>query len=70
MEMAAEELNFEYAAKLRDRINSIKRIADKQKVITSLSFRHDVFATAFVGDMCCVEVFIFIPIHIRMLPWR
>ncbi|MBO5725612.1 MAG: GIY-YIG nuclease family protein, partial [Clostridia bacterium] len=29
MEKAAEELNFEYAAKLRDRINSIKRIADK-----------------------------------------
>ena len=59
MEKAAEELNFEYAAKLRDRINSIKRIADKQKVITSLSFRHDVFATALVGDTCCVEVFIF-----------
>ena len=59
MATAAEELNFEYAAKLRDRINSIRRIADKQKVITSLSFRHDVIATAFVGDICCVQVFIF-----------
>ncbi len=59
MASAADELNFEYAAKLRDRINSIKRIADKQKVITSLSFHHDVIATALVGDMCCVQIFIF-----------
>ena len=33
MEKAAEELDFEQAAKLRDRINSIERIKEKQKVV-------------------------------------
>ena len=59
MELAAEQLNFEYAAKLRDRINAIKRIAEKQKVISNLKFRIDVFATALVGDNACVQVFKF-----------
>ncbi len=59
MNEAAQQLNFEYAAKLRDRINSIKRIAEKQKVITNLLFRHDVIATALVGTLACVEIFIF-----------
>ncbi len=59
METAAEQLNFEYAAKLRDRISAIKRISEKQKVISPLKFRIDVIASAFVGDMSCVQVFIF-----------
>jgi len=59
MAAASEQLNFEYAAKLRDRINAIKRITEKQKVVSSLKFRVDVFATALVGDMACVQVFIF-----------
>ncbi len=59
MQQAAEELNFEYAAKLRDRINSIKRITEKQKVITDAAYRHDVFATALVGETACVQVFVF-----------
>lgn len=59
MNIAAEQLNFEYASKLRDRINYIKRISEKQKVISPLKFRIDVFATALVGDMACVQVFIF-----------
>ncbi len=33
MEKEAEELNFEAAARIRDRINAIKRVSDKQKVI-------------------------------------
>ena len=59
MNEAADELNFEYAAKLRDRINSIKRITEKQKVITTLSVQHDVIATALVGDKSCVQIFRF-----------
>ncbi len=59
MNKAAEQLNFEYAAKLRDRINSMKRITEKQKVISPLKFRIDVFGAALVGDMACVQVFIF-----------
>ena len=59
MVVAAEQLNFEYAAKLRDRINAIKRISEKQKVISSLKFRIDVFASAIMGDTACVGAFIF-----------
>lgn len=59
MNTAADALNFEYAAKLRDRINSLKRIAQKQKVITSDTYRHDCFASAMSGDKVCVEVFTF-----------
>ena len=56
MNAAAEELNFEYAAKLRDRIEAVKKVADKQKVV-SLSYKNqDVFATARVGEMACVQV--------------
>ena len=59
MEKAAEQLNFEYAAKLRDRIESILKINQKQKVISNIKQRHDVFAAALVGETLCVEVFVF-----------
>ncbi len=64
MEKASEELNFEYAAKLRDRINAIERIHEKQKVILSDTVRHDVFATSLVGDTACVQAFVFINGHL------
>lgn len=59
MQKASDELNFEYAAKIRDRINAIKKVHEKQKVITSFKQRHDVFAVSLVGEMACVEVFTF-----------
>lgn len=59
MEQAAENLNFELAAKLRDRINSIRRISEKQKVISCDNRRHDVFACALAGELACVQVFNF-----------
>ncbi len=59
MEKASEELNFEYAAKLRDRINAIERVHEKQKVISSDTVRNDVFATSLVGETACVQVFVF-----------
>lgn len=59
MEQAAEALNFELAAKLRDRINSIQRISEKQKVISADNRRHDVFACALAGELACVQVFNF-----------
>lgn len=59
MEKASEELNFEYAAKLRDRINAIERVHEKQKVILSDTVRHDIFATSLVGETACVQVFVF-----------
>ena len=53
MENAAENLDFELAARLRDRIAAIKRIKDKQKVITAKSERTDVIAMASDGGKVC-----------------
>lgn len=56
MEKAAEELDFEQAAKLRDRINSIKRIKEKQKVVYKSVEEQDVFATADIDGSVCLAV--------------
>ena len=59
MEIAAENLNFEEAAKLRDRINAITKIREKQRVV-SISYKaQDVIATAFLGEKACVALLIF-----------
>ena len=59
MELAAENLEFETAARLRDRINAITRINEKQKVVSIGYKNQDVIATALFGDQACVEVLIF-----------
>lgn len=56
MEKAAEELDFEQAAKLRDRINSIERIKEKQKVVYKSVEEQDVFATANIDGSVCLAV--------------
>ena len=53
---AAENLQFETAARLRDRINAINKIKGKQKVV-SISYKsQDVIATALIGEMACCTV--------------
>ncbi|MBQ8203589.1 MAG: excinuclease ABC subunit UvrC [Clostridia bacterium] len=59
MESAAERLDFEYAARLRDRINAIKKLGEKQKVFMCSHASQDVFALASIGEIFCVSVFIF-----------
>lgn len=56
MEKTAEELDFEQAAKLRDRINSIERIKEKQKVVYKSVEEQDVFATADIDGSVCLAV--------------
>ena len=56
MNEAAEELDFEYAAKLRDRISAIERLSQKQKVVSLTHKNQDVFATARVGEIACIQV--------------
>lgn len=56
MQAAAESLQFETAAKLRDRINAIKKITQKQKVVETTYKNEDVIAAAFIGETACVEV--------------
>ena len=59
MNIAAENLDFEEAARLRDRINAIKKIREKQRV-GSISYKEqDVIATAFLGEKACTENLIF-----------
>ena len=59
MESAAERLDFELAARLRDRINAINKINQRQKVVMASYKSEDVIASALIGELSCVEIFIF-----------
>lgn len=59
MEEAAEKLEFERAARLRDRLRAIERMQQKQKVVTSTYKRQDVIALAQGPKAACFEVFVF-----------
>lgn len=59
MEEAAENLEFEKAAKIRDRIRSIERIGNKQKVVVNGSVNEDVFAIAQGEEKACLAVLSF-----------
>ncbi len=56
MNEAAENLAFEKAAKIRDRIKAIEKIASKQKVVCDDKKQQDVFAVAQSGDKACLAV--------------
>ena len=53
MEKAADELDFELAARLRDRIMAIKKIADTQTVLLGEDRQMDVIGFAQLGAMAC-----------------
>ncbi len=57
MEKAAEELRFERAAALRDQIQAIDRIVEKQKVVSPDYIDSDVIAMARSNGDACVQVF-------------
>ena len=57
MAEAAENLNFEKAAQLRDQLQSIERVVEKQKVITSEEGNSDVLAIARANNEACIQVF-------------
>ena len=59
MNKAEENLDFEYAARLRDRIAAIKRSKEKQKVIISNHKRQDIFAISTAGEEACINILIF-----------
>lgn len=56
MNDASENLEFENAAKFRDKINAIKKMTDKQKVIYKNVEEQDVFATAENDETVCLAV--------------
>lgn len=60
MEQAAEDLNFEEAARIRDRIQAVERILEKQRIInTEGQDDQDVVALASGDDETCAQVFFF-----------
>ncbi|MDQ2888776.1 MAG: excinuclease ABC subunit UvrC [Chloroflexota bacterium] len=60
MEHAADELNFEEAARIRDRIKAVERILEKQRIInTEGQDDQDVIALASGDDETCAQVFFF-----------
>ncbi len=59
MEDAAEKLEFERAARIRDRLAAIRRMSDRQKVVASKVPEQDVVAMTQGGGKTCFEVFRF-----------
>ncbi len=61
MESYSENLEFEKAASVRDRINSIKRLESKQIIVTSPNVNRDIIAYSQLDNDICFSV-----MHIRM----
>ncbi|HET8852060.1 MAG TPA: excinuclease ABC subunit UvrC, partial [Ktedonobacteraceae bacterium] len=60
MEEAAEQLNYEEAARIRDRIKAVERVLEKQRIIhTEGQDDQDVIALASSEDETCAQVFFF-----------
>jgi excinuclease ABC subunit C len=57
MDDAAERLEFERAAQLRDQIRAIERTVERQHVATTRNEDADIFGLARDGDDACVQVF-------------
>ncbi len=57
MDAAAEALDFERAAMLRDQIRAIERTVERQMLSTTRKEDLDVFGLAREGDRACVQVF-------------
>ncbi len=60
MQEAADNLEFEKAARLRDRLNAIRRLNERQKVVMSPVEEQDVIALAAANGKTCFEVFRFV----------
>lgn len=57
MHQAAENLEFEKAAEIRDNMNSLIKVAEKQKVISSALVDQDIIAFALNESESCIQVF-------------
>ncbi|KUO72046.1 MAG: excinuclease ABC subunit C [Clostridia bacterium BRH_c25] len=57
MHQAADSLDFEKAAEMRDNINSLIKIAEKQKIISSALVDQDIIALALDQAESCIQIF-------------
>ena len=55
-EMSAK-MDFEKAAKIRDKIQAIKSISERQKIVSSPDDEQDIVAFAKDGDISCAQIF-------------
>ena len=58
MNAAAERMNFEAAARIRDRIVSVRRVTENQKVVWRSRIDMDLIAVAKAQGQACVQVFL------------
>jgi excinuclease ABC subunit C len=58
MNAAAERMNFEAAARIRDRIVSVRRVTENQKVVWRTRIDMDLIAVAKAQGQACVQVFL------------
>ena len=59
MEAASEALEFEKAARLRDRIRAVEKVAQRQYVVSAGEKNQDVFGVVSLGESTCVCVLCF-----------
>ncbi len=57
MEAAAQNLEFERAARLRDQIQALESVVERQKVVNEGGLDQDVIGMAREGDAICVQIF-------------
>ncbi|WP_034601418.1 excinuclease ABC subunit UvrC [Clostridiisalibacter paucivorans] len=57
MKMASKELDFELAAKYRDKIMSLKHILEKQKIVSTKMVDQDIIGMARAMDESCIQIF-------------
>ena len=58
MEIAVENLEFEIAAEIRDKIKNLNRILEKQKVVSNDFTDRDVFGVSYEGNIASCSIFI------------
>jgi len=57
MRAASDALNFEQAASLRDQLQAVRRVVERQKIVSSAGADQDVIAFAREENDACVQVF-------------
>lgn len=58
MEAAAEALDFERAARLRDQVRAVEKVVERQKVVSAADTHEDLLALARGEEVAWVEVFL------------
>lgn len=57
MQEAADKLEYERAARLRDQIYAIRKMTERQKIVAEHREDQDFLGCARVGDLACVQIF-------------